>query len=598
MHLSSISSPKDLKVLQRDQLPALCTEIRQVLLEHISTVGGHLASNLGAVELSVAVHRVFDSPRDKIVFDVSHQTYTHKMLTGRAQAFLDARHYQDVSGFTNPEESEHDLFALGHTSTSISLCCGLAQARDLAGEHYNVVAIIGDGSLSSGLAFEGLDAAADIDSNLIIIINDNDQSIAENHGGLYRGLSHLRASAGAAPDNLFRAMGLDYRYLEAGNDVLALVDALEDLRDIDHPIVLHVHTTKGLGYEPAQRDPEAWHHVGPFDLATGTKRTAPQQDNAPRATYAELTGAHLLDRMKTDRRVVGVSAATPYVMGFGPQRRREAGAQFIDVGIAEQHAVTLITALARAGAKPVLGIYGTFLQRAYDELWHDLCLSGVAATILSFGASVYGTNDQTHLSFFDLSMLGNLPGLRILCPVCVEEYLAMIDWALDRAERPTVIRVPGGPMRSLPDFALQQKTSYDTVRYETVRRGSQVAILALGSFYALGENVADTLSARGIHPTLINPRFASELDTQTLDELASSHRCIVTLEDGVLEGGWGEKIARYLGCSDARVRCYGLPKSFPDRYRPEDLLASCGVTAPDIAGDISQLLDTTCPKPM
>lgn len=466
---------------------------------------------------------------------MSHQTYAHKALTGRAYTYIDPARYGEASGFANPDESEHDLFAMGHTSTSVSLSCGLAHARDLAGDSYNVITIIGDGSLSGGLAFEGFNNAAELDSNLIIIVNDNDQSIAENHGGLYRNLAELRASNGTCERNVFRAMGLDYRYLDAGNDVLALVDALQELRDIDHPIVLHVSTAKGKGFEPAQSDPERWHHVGPFDMATGRKLCPGHPSEPAPRTYADITGEALSAAIERDPQVVGITAATPYIMGFTPELRAAAGKQFVDVGIAEEHAVTFATALARSGAKPVFGVYGTFLQRAYDELWHDLCLNDAPATILVFGASIFGTTSETHLSFFDISMLGALPNMRCLAPSCMEEYLSMLSWSLDHREHPVAIRVPGIGLVSRPDLAPAEGDDYGVVHYNVVRQGRDVAVLALGDFFELGERVANRLTAEyGIEATLVNPRYATELDREFLDSLAAEHRVVVTLEDGIL----------------------------------------------------------------
>lgn len=578
MHLSHIASPADVKALDRSELPVLCDEIRHALLASSAQVGGHVAPNLAVIELSVALHRVFDSPTDKIVFDVSHQTYAHKALTGRAASYLDPARFGEVSGFSNPLESEHDLFAMGHTSTSIGLAVGLAKARDLAGDSYNVVAVIGDGALSGGLAFEGLDNAAELNSGLIIIVNDNDQSIAENHGGLYGCLARLRASKGAAPDNFFRSLGLDYRYLDAGNDVFAVTDALTELRGIDHPMVLHVRTVKGYGFPPAQEDPESWHHVGPFDLKTGTVACKRQDPD-----YAELTATHLLPLMEKDRSIVAISAATPYIMGFTPERREQAGEQFVDVGIAEEHAVTFACALAQAGAKPVFGVYGTFLQRAYDELWHDLCLNSAPVTLLVFGASVMGTTDQTHLGYFDIPMLGNLPGMRYLAPTGPEEYLAMLDWALTQREQPVAIRVPvlSGAVRCLPE----EGETYARPTWRIARRGTDVAIAALGDFFDLGACLADALEERGVSPTLVNPRFATELDTATLDELAASHRLIVTLEDGAIEGGWGEKVARHLAIQGAHVRCHAIAPGFPDRYDKEALLQENGMDLDSLVAD-------------
>ena len=592
MLLTQTTTPEDVKALNRAELPQLCSEIRHAILESSAAVGGHVAPNLGVVELTVALHRVFNSPTDKIVFDVSHQTYAHKALTGRAYTYIDPERYGEASGFANPDESEHDLFAMGHTSTSVSLGCGLAHARDLAGDTYNVITVIGDGSLSGGLAFEGFNNAAELDSNLIIIVNDNDQSIAENHGGLYRNLAELRASNGTCERNVFRAMGLDYRYLDAGNDVLALVDALQELRDIDRPIVLHVATAKGKGFEPAQSDPERWHHVGPFDMATGRKLCPGHPSEPAPRTYADITGEALSAAIERDPQVVGITAATPYIMGFTPELRAAAGKQFVDVGIAEEHAVTFATALARSGAKPVFGVYGTFLQRAYDELWHDLCLNDAPATILVFGASIFGTTSETHLSFFDISMLGGLPNMRYLAPACMEEYLSMLSWSLDHREHPAAIRVPGIGLVSRPDLAPAEDTDYSVARYNAVRQGRDVAVLALGDFFELGERVANRLAAEyGIEATLVNPRFATELDREFLDSLAAEHRVVVTLEDGILDGGWGERVACYLACTPLRARAFGIAKGFSDRYDPNELLAQNGMTVENMAAEAVRLLN-------
>lgn len=592
MLLTQTTTPEDVKALDRAELPLLCGDIRQAILESSAAVGGHVAPNLGVVELTVALHRVFNSPIDKIVFDVSHQTYAHKALTGRAYTYIDPERYGEASGFANPDESEHDLFAMGHTSTSVSLGCGLAHTRDLAGDAYNVITIIGDGSLSGGLAFEGFNNAADLDSNLIIIVNDNDQSIAENHGGLYRNLAELRASNGTCERNVFRAMGLDYRYLDTGNDVLALVDALQELRNIDHPIVLHVSTAKGKGFEPAQSDPEHWHHVGPFDMATGRKLCPGHPSEPAPRTYADITGEALSAAIERDSQVVGITAATPYIMGFTPELRAAAGKQFVDVGIAEEHAVTFATALARSGAKPVFGVYGTFLQRAYDELWHDLCLNDAPATILVFGASIFGTTSETHLSFFDISMLGGLPNMHYLAPACMEEYLSMLSWSLDHREHPVAIRVPGIGLVSRPDLAPAEDTDYSAVRYNVVRQGRDVAVLALGDFFELGERVANRLTAEyGIEATLVNPRFATELDREFLDSIAAEHRVVVTLEDGILDGGWGERVACYLACAPLRARTFGIAKGFPDRYDPKELLAQNGMTVENMAAEAVRLLN-------
>lgn len=562
--------------------------------------------NLATIELTVALHHVFNAPVDKIIFDVSHQTYAHKMLTGRAAAFTDPARASEVSGFSNPRESAFDLFSMGHTSTSVSLACGLAMARDLADQDYRVVAVIGDGALSGGLAFEGLDAAGELNTGLIIIINDNDQSIAENHGGLYQCMAQLRATGGTSPNNPFRALGLDYRYLEQGNDVVELVRALQEVRDAPRPVVLHVHTKKGAGFAPAETNPEAWHHVGPFPLDAN----APASAHGSGATYAQITGTYLMDAIQRDRRVVAVSAGTPYIMGFDPQRRSRAGRQFIDVGIAEEHAVTCSAALALAGASPVFGVYGVFLQRAYDQLWHDVCLNSAPVTILDFGASVFGTTAETHLSFFDLSMVSNLPNLLVLAPCCQEEYLSMLNWALDQRALPVLIRVPGAGVISRPDLAPaapvdpsaatadRATTAPATIdwsrpAYQTVRRGERLAILGLGDFLPFAEQIADAvLDELGFSPTVINPRIASAIDMQELDRIAADHAALITLEDGIVEGGWGQQVVAAMAASGMRMKCYGISKApgFPDRYQPQELLAKHGMSTAGILADVRTML--------
>lgn len=587
MYLEHVNSPEDVRALPASALPDLADEVRAAIIERTSAIGGHTGSNLATVELTIALHRVFETPHDKIVFDVSHQSYAHKMLTGRAAAFLDPTRYAEASGFSNPGESEHDLFSMGHTSTSISLACGLASARDLAGETYDVVAVIGDGSLSGGLAFEGLDNAVELGSGLIIVVNDNEWSIAPNHGGIYRSLADLRATRGASEHNVFRALGLDYRYLENGHDVAALEAALSELRGTDHPVVLHVHTEKGHGYAPAAANPEGWHHAVPFDVATGDVRPGATAHPADE-NYANVTGALLADWMQTDPHVVAVNAATPYIMGFTPELRERAGRRFVDVGIAEEHAVSYVTGLARAGARPVLGIYATFLQRAYDQLWHDLCLNGVPATILVFGASAFGTTDVTHLGFFDIPMLGSMPGLTYLAPTCIEEYLDMLSWSIEHEGGPVAIRVPvAGGVTSRPDFARSDDYAHG---WEVLRKGSQIALLALGDFLPLGEKVADALAEHGVSATFVNPRLATTPDEGLLGRLAAGHRVIVTLEDGILDGGFGERCARVLAAGDVRTLCYGLPRAFVDRYEPTELLSRCGITVEGVAADALEAL--------
>lgn len=589
MLLTQTTTPEDVKALDRTELPLLCGEIRQAILESSAAVGGHVAPNLGVVELTVALHRVFNSPIDKIVFDVSHQTYAHKALTGRAYTYIDPERYGEASGFANPDESEHDLFAMGHTSTSVSLGCGLAHARDLAGDAYNVITVIGDGSLSGGLAFEGFNNAADLDSNLIIIVNDNDQSIAENHGGLYRNLAELRASNGTCERNVFRAMGLDYRYLDAGNDVLALVDALQGLRDIDHPIVLHISTAKGKGFEPAQNDPERWHHVGPFDMATGRKLCPGHPSEPAPRTYADITGEALSAAIERDPQVVGITAATPYIMGFTPELRAAAGKQFVDVGIAEEHAVAMASAIAAGGGKPVFGVYSTFIQRAYDQLSQDLCINNNPALILVFWGGASTMNDVTHLCLFDIPVIGNIPNMVYLAPTCREEYFAMLEWGIHQTEHPVAIRVPANGVLSR---GIEPEKDYGKLlnRYEVAHRGGQVAVLGLGSFFQLGEEVVGKLKEEtGVDATLVNPRFITGVDEALLEDLKRDHTLVVTLEDGVLDGGFGEKIARYYGAAGMKVLNYGIRKEFADRYDAGELLRDNRLTAPQIVEDIKKV---------
>lgn len=584
MYLSNIKSPHDIKGLSTEQLNELAEEMRQALLAKLSAHGGHVGPNLGMVEATIAMHVVFDSPNDKIVYDVSHQSYSHKMLTGRAEAFLDPAEYDSVTGYTNRQESEHDFFTVGHTSTSVSLACGLAKARDLKGGRENIIAVIGDGSLSGGEAFEGLSNAAEAGTNMIIVVNDNEMSIAENHGGLYRNLQLLRESGGEAPCNYFRSLGLDYVYVEEGNDIATLIETFRRVKDCPHPVVVHIHTLKGKGYAPAEKEKERFHWSMPFDLTTGKVKVAEEGED-----YGELTGAFLLDEMQRNRQVVAITSGTPAVFGFSPERRQKAGRQFVDVGIAEEHAVALASGIAAGGGCPVYGVYSTFLQRTYDQLSQDLCINNNPAVICVFAASVWGMNDVTHLGLFDIPLLSNIPNMVYLAPTNKEEYFAMLRWGMQQTGHPVAIRVPGNGVIS---SNAPVDTDYsDLNRYKTTQQGDTVAIIAAGSFYALGESVADLLHKQeGITPTLINPRYLTGIDEAMLDGLKKNHRLVVTLEDGVLDGGFGEKIARYYGPCDMKVSNYGVRKEFVDRYDVSELLAANRLTAPQIVNDIIKLL--------
>ncbi|WP_278672847.1 1-deoxy-D-xylulose-5-phosphate synthase [Alistipes indistinctus] len=585
MYIEKIDSPKDVKRLSVGQLNGLAGEIRQALLAKLSAHGGHIGPNLGMVEAAIALHYVFDSPKDKMVYDVSHQSYVHKMLTGRNAAFLDPARYDEVSGYTNPLESEHDFFTVGHTSTSVSLACGLAKARDLKGDAENIIAVIGDGSLSGGEAYEGLSNAGEMGTNLIVVVNDNEMSIAENHGGLYQNLKALRDSDGKAECNFFRTLGLDYLYVRDGNDVAALIEVFNRVKNTPRPTVVHIHTLKGRGYALAEADRERFHWGMPFDLATG----APKSEAGAAEDYGDLTGRFLLERMAKDPTLVAITSGTPAVMGFTPERRKQAGRQFVDVGIAEEHAVALASGIAANGGRPVYGVYSTFIQRCYDQLSQDLCINGNPAVIPVFMGTIAGMNDVTHLGFFDIPLISNIPNMVYLAPTCKEEYFAMLGWAIRQREYPVAVRVPGA---TVVESGRNFDTDYSELnRYRLTRRGDTVAVVALGSFYALGEAVTDKLRAdAGIDATLINPRYITGVDEQMLDALKADHRIVVTLEDGVLDGGFGEKIARYYGDSDMRVLNYGVRKEFADRYAVGELLEKNRLTDAQIVEDIRFLL--------
>lgn len=584
MYLEHISGPADVKKLSLAEMTALCGEIRTALIEKLSRHGGHCGPNFGFVEATVALHYVFDSPKDKMVFDVSHQTYPHKMLTGRAEAFLDPAHYDDVSGYSNPHESEHDHFTIGHTSTSVSLACGLAKARDLRGESGNVIAVIGDGSLSGGEALEALDYAAELDGNLIIIVNDNDMSIAENHGGIYGNLRLLRETGGKAECNLFRAMGLDYRFVADGNDLSAMIEALRAVRDAKKPVVLHIVTEKGKGFAPAEQHKEDWHWCMPFDRETGKPLMSTEGES-----WESITTDFMLERMKRDPAVCMITSGTPTVLGFTEDKRRLAGRQFIDVGIAEENAVALASGIAAAGGKPVYGVYSTFIQRTYDQLSQDLCINNSPATIIVAWGSVYGMNDVTHLGLYDIPMMSGIPNLVYLAPTSREEYLAMLDWSIDQTDHPVAIRMPGGPLISTgeavkPDFSRLNE-------YQVAHRGAKVALLGLGSFFSLAQQAAALLKTQtGIDATVINPRFITGLDEKLLRELTADHDVVVTLEDGQLDGGFGEKIARFYGAAAVKVLNFGLKKEFLDRYDLEQVLRDNHLTPEQLAHDIRNVL--------
>lgn len=578
MYIEKINGPEDVKKLNIEEMTALAEEMRHALLKRASIHGGHFGPNFGMVEAIIALHYVFESPKDKMVFDVSHQTYPHKMLTGRKDAYLYEEHYDDVTGYSCPQESEHDHFTIGHTSTSVSLACGLAKARDLRGESANVIAIIGDGSLSGGEALEGMDFAAELDSNMIIVVNDNDMSIAENHGGLYLNLKLLRETNGQAECNLFKAMGLDYVYVDHGNDLRELIGAFKQVKDSKKPVVVHINTLKGKGYKPAEEHKEEWHWHLPFDIETGKSHFPEVED------YSSVTCEYLIEKMKKDPTVVAITSGTPTILGFTQEKRKQAGRQFVDVGIAEETAVALASGIAKGGGKPVYGVYSSFIQRTYDQISQDLCIDGNPATIVVYTGSVFGMTDVTHLGLQDIPMLSNIPGLVYLAPTTKEEYLSMLDWSVEQKEMPVAIKLPGGDMISDGREVTKDWSQLNT--YEVTEKGSKIALIGLGTFYSLALQTAEMLEKKGIHATVINPYYITGLDKGLLEKLKADHDTVVTLEDGILNGGFGEKIARFYGSSDMKVYNYGLKKEFLDRYDVNEVLKENHLTAEQIVNDV------------
>ena len=578
MYLEKITSPADIKGYTAEQRRELAREMRGALLKRASIHGGHFGPDFGIVEAIIALHTVFDSPTDKIVYDVSHQSYPHKMLTGRVEAYIDEDKYDEVSGYTNPEESPHDFFNVGHTSTSISLASGLAKARDLAGRRENIIALIGDGSMSGGEALEGLNVVGEMETNFIIVFNDNGQSIAENHGGMYRTFKELRETNGAAENNLFRAMGLDYRYVADGNDCEALIAAFSAVKDSAAPVAVHIVTQKGKGYQFAEEDPETWHYRMPFDVETG----------ALKHPYTDPFQAATVDFIKAEAKVhpnvVFLAAGTMGGIGLSPADRAELGSQYVDVGIAEEHAVAMASGLARGGARPIFGTYSTFFQRVYDQMAQDVAVNTSPAVFLSVGASLYYMNDVTHLGFFDIPLFANIPNLVFLAPASLDEYKAVLRWSVAQTKHPAMIRMP---VMGYEESPYPVRTDYsDLNKYQVVTEGAEVALIGAGNFAQLASAAADRLAAEGIKATVVSPIFLSGLDTALLERLKEKHRLILTLEDGILDGGFGQKIAAYYGMDTAvRVRCYGLTKEFHDRYDATELAREHHLTAEQIAAD-------------
>ncbi len=582
--IERINEATDVKKFKVDELDKLAAEIREALFNRLTKIGGHFGPNFGIVEAEIALHYVFNSPTDQFVFDVSHQSYPHKILTGRKAGYIYEDHFSEDSGYTNPDESEHDLFNVGHTSTSISLATGLVKARDLKGEKRNVIALIGDGSLSGGEAMEALNVAgSELDSNLIIIVNDNEMAIAENHGGIYKNLAKLRETKGRAENNIFKAFGLDYMYVENGNDIPTLIDAFKKVKDIEHPIVVHIHTEKGLGYKIAEENKEAWHWCMPFNRETGLSTI----DFGDGEDYTSITADYIVKKVKKDKDVLVITPAMPMAVGLSPELREELGDQYIDVGIAEEQAVAMASGAAKNGAKPLVVTNMTFIQRTYDQISQDVCINNNPVTILLNYTSFAGLTDVTHLGIFGISAFSNIPNLVILAPSSKSEYINMLDWSLDQKEHPVMILIPGNEVTER-----ESDKDYDNIgKFKVEKQGEKTAIIALGDFYQMGESLAAAVKEElGFTPTLINPRFASALDTDLLEEIGHNHSLVVTLEDGIVDGGFGHKIAAFYSASNVKVKNYGLEKKFYDRYNPAELLKELGMTNEAMVNDIKELL--------
>lgn len=585
MIADKINKPNDLKNCSVNELKQLADEIRNLIIKKVNTTGGHLGSNLGIVETTIALHYVFNSPIDKIIFDVSHQCYPHKILTGRKEGFINPENYLKYTGYTAPEESVHDLFKVGHTSTSVSLALGVAKARDLKGKNYNVIALIGDGSLSGGEALEGLDNAAVSGTNIIIIVNDNDMSIAENHGGLYSNLKELRDTKGAAQNNFFKSLGFDYYYVENGNSIESMIETLKQVKDVNHPVVIHVRTQKGKGCEIAEKQKERFHWIVPGEL---DEKPATEQNIVEIETYNSITNKIISEEAQKDKTIVAVNAATPGVFGFTKEFRERLGKQYVDVGIAEEHAVAYCSAIAKQGGKPILSIMSSFLQRTYDQISQDLCLNNSPLTILVHWSGISAA-DCTHTGSFDIPFLSNIPNIVYLAPVCKEEYISMLKWSLAQTSYPVAIRVP---FDNVIVSGKNDNTDYSRLnKFEITQNGSQVAIIGLGTFYKKAVALKEYIKSQtDINATVINPKFITGIDEDLLNKLKENHKVVITLEDGVLSGGFGEKISRYYSSSDMKVLNYGAKKEFTDRIPLDELYKRYRLTNEQITEDLKKII--------
>lgn len=565
MELTDIQIPSDLRDCSIAELEVIAQHIRNLIIHRTSHIGGHIGSSLGATDIIVALHHVFGLDDAQFIFDISHQSYAHKILTGRHEGFKNADKFHTVSGYSNPDESTHDAFHLGHASTSLSLACGLMIGRDLQHGTHPIIAMIGDGALSGGEAYEALNHLGTMSSQCLIIINDNDQSIAENHGGLYNHLQQLRETNGESPNNIFKALGFSYRYVDDGNSLASLIHAVKNCKDETTPTVLHIHTTKGYGYDKAISNPEGFHNPSGFDIDTG--ETKKRYTNS----YESIVAKQLIETLEQNKAACIVTAATPGGFCLTKDIREKLGAQYIDVGIAEEHATTLLAGIAHNGGTPILPIYSTFLQRAYDQIINDLCINNSNALILVYRASIYGNKDMTHLGFNDITMLGNMPNLMYLAPTTVEELESSIRYGLEHHNHPIAIRIPVGT--PINDTAQSNTIDKPVTSYDITQSGNTIAIIGVGNFYHKAVELSHAIrEATHMSPTIVKPLCISSLDTHTLNELTKDHHIVITLEDGELEGGYGQKIASYYGKTSMKVLNYGISKQFYDRYKPEDVL--------------------------
>lgn len=573
--LNKITGPKDVKKLSIPEMEKLAQEIRTLIVEKDAAEGGHLGPDLGIVEATIAYHYVFDAPKDKLVWDISHQTYPHKMLTGRAKAWLDPDHYEDVTPYSNPDESPYDYYAVGHTSTSVALATGMAKARDLMGQRENIMALIGDGSLTGGLAFEGLNNAAIEPHNLVVVVNDNQWSIDKNVGGVVTSLKKLRDSNGQTAENPFKAMGFDYRYVADGNDLSAMIDAFKAVKDVDHPILLHINTLKGKGYEPAVKDEEAHHWVSPFNLEDDQPLAAENQKPTSNSVALDV----IKEQIDAGQKIMAINAAIPGVFNLD-EFKNEYPANYTDVGIAEQESVAFATGFAKEGGIPVLMENSTFLQRAFDQLSHDTAANDLPVVMLVAGGTI-SSQSKTHLGIFDQVMISNLPNWIYLAPTTLVEEKAMLEWAIKQKKHPVAIKVPSDVPETDHQIVI---TDYSTINYQ-VKPGKEVAVIGLGAFYQLGEKVANKLGA-----TLVNPLSANILDEKALDQLAANHKVIVTLEDNILDGGFGQKVASYLGNKDVKVLNYGQNRVYTDQTPVAEIYQQNHLTLEQIVADVQKSL--------